>query len=302
LVRKSLLFLALLVACGSAGGDVAATVNGIDIAVTDVQAMRVDESATTINKTLFATDLTDAIIDTAIVSAVLSEFGIDPTEEEIATKVSDLTEQIESSQGVPVDEFFTSQGLPVERLQTIARQQVIRDRLGVEFAPEIDPVTDQDAEVLMGADRMGRTTACVRHILVSTEPEATAALDRIEGGETFEEVAADVGTDGTAANGGDLGCNALGLYVAEFANAAYESPLGEVTGPYQTQFGYHLILVESREEPSLEELKAEISDARIAELVGAWILEQVNSAEVEVDPQYGTWVLEPTPMVQAPAS
>jgi hypothetical protein len=61
-----------------------------------------------------------------------------------------------------------------------------------------------------------------------------------------------------------------------------------------------LILVESREEPSVEEVKAEISDARIAELVAAWILEQVNSAEVEVDPQYGTWVLEPTPMVQAP--
>jgi parvulin-like peptidyl-prolyl isomerase len=301
-VRKSLLLLALLVACGGASGDVAATVNGIDIAVTEVQAMRVDESATTINKTLFATDLTDAIIDTAIVSAVLSEFGIDPTEEEIATKASDLTEQIESSQGVPVDEFFTSQGLPVERLQTIARQQVIRDKLGDEFAPEIDPVTDQDAEVLMGVDRMGRTNACVRHILVPTEPEAAAALDRIEGGETFEDVAADVGTDGTAANGGDLGCNALGLYVAEFANAAFESPIGEVTGPHQTQFGYHLILVESREEPSVEEVKEEISDARIAELVAAWILEQVNSAEVEVDPQYGIWVLEPTPMVQAPSS
>jgi parvulin-like peptidyl-prolyl isomerase len=75
-----------------------------------------------------------------------------------------------------------------------------------------------------------------------------------------------------------------------------------VSGPHQTQFGYHLILVESREEPSLEEVKTEISDARIGELVAAWILEQVSAAEVEVDPQYGTWVLEPTPMVQAPTS
>ncbi|MGH8958239.1 MAG: foldase protein PrsA [Acidimicrobiia bacterium] len=301
-MRKSLILLALLVACGGAGSDVAATVNGIDIAVTDVQAMRVVENAPTINKTLFATDLTDAIIDTAIVSAVRSEFGIEPTEDEIATKASDLTQQIESTQGVEVDEFFTSQGLPVTRLQVIARQQVIRDRLGEEFAPDIDPVTDQDAEVLMGADQLGRTNACVRHILVATEAEANAALTRIEGGEGFEEVAAEVGTDGTAANGGDLGCNALGLYVAEFANAAFESPLGEVTGPHQTQFGYHLILVESREEPSLDEIKAEIGDARIGELVAAWIVEQVNVAQVEVDPQFGTWVLEPTPMVQAPTS
>jgi peptidyl-prolyl cis-trans isomerase C len=137
---------------------------------------------------------------------------------------------------------------------------------------------------------------------VTTEDEANAALARIEGGEAFADVAADVGTDGTAPNGGDLGCNPLGLYVAEFANAAFESPIGDVSGPHQTQFGYHLILVESREEPSLEEVKTEISDARIGELVAAWILEQVSAAEVEVDPQYGTWVLEPTPMVQAPTS
>jgi parvulin-like peptidyl-prolyl isomerase len=203
---------------------------------------------------------------------------------------------------VGVDEFFASQGLPIERLQVIARQQLIRDELRERFAPDIDPVTDQDAEILLGAERQGRTNACVRHILVTTEDEANAALARIEGGEAFADVAADVGTDGTAPNGGDLGCNPLGLYVAEFANAAFESPIGEVSGPHQTQFGYHLILVESREEPSLEDVKTEISDARIGELVAAWILEQVSAAEVDVDPQYGTWVLEPTPMVQAPTS
>lgn len=301
-VRKSLLLLALLVACGGPGNDVAATVNGIDIAVTDIQGMRVGESSTTINKTLFASDLTDAIIDTAVVNAVLNEFGFDPTEEAIAIKVSELSDEIETAQGMGVDEFFASQGLPVERLQVIARQQLIRDELREQFAPDIDPVTDQDAEILLGAERQGRTNACVRHILVATEEDANAALARIEGGEAFEDVAADVGTDGTAPNGGDLGCNRLGLYVAEFANAAFESPIGEVSGPHQTQFGYHLILVESREEPSLEEVKTELSDARIGELVAAWILEQVSAAEVEVDPQYGTWVLEPTPMVQAPTS
>jgi parvulin-like peptidyl-prolyl isomerase len=303
-VRKSLLSLVLLVACqGGVGADVAATVNGVDIAVSEIQAMRIgSEDNATINKTLFATDLTDAIIDTAIVSAARDAFGIEPSAEEIATKVSDLTEDIETSQNMSVDEFFTGQGLPVERLQVIARQRVIADLLGVQFAPDIEPVTDQDAEVVLGTDLRGRTTACVRHILVPSEGEATEALARIEGGEGFAEVAADVGTDGTAARGGDLGCNVLGLYVSEFANAAFEAPIGEVTGPHQTEFGYHLILVESRAEPSLEEIKAEISDARIGELVSGWILEQVNAAEVEVDPQFGTWVLEPTPMVKAPTS
>lgn len=299
-MRKSLVPLVLLAACGGAGGDVAATVNGVDIGVMEVQAMRVDTGATTINKALFATDLTDAIIDAAIVNAVRVEFGIEPSEDEIAAKASDLSAQIASSQGVSVDEFFSAQGLPVERLQVIARQRVIRDRLSDEFAPEADPVTDEEAELLLGADRIGRTTACVSHILVPTEEEANGALARIEGGETFAAVATDVGTDGTAPNGGELGCNALGLYVPDFAEAAFEAPIGEVTDPLQTEFGYHLILVVSREEPSLAELKAEMTDARVGELVAAWILELVNGSEVDVDPQYGTWVLEPTPRVQAP--
>jgi parvulin-like peptidyl-prolyl isomerase len=81
------------------------------------------------------------------------------------------------------------------------------------------------------------------HLLVETEEEAQAALDRIEAGELFEVVAADVSTDSSNAyKGGDLGWFTTGQMVATFEEAALALPVGEVSEPVQTEFGWHLIL------------------------------------------------------------
>ena len=290
-----------LAACGSAGGGVAATVNGVDISVSEVQAMRISEEPT-INKAAFAEDLTNAIINTAVVTAARDEFSIEPTTDEVDVKKGELVTELEASQGISIEDFFATQGLPIERLDVIANQQVIRDRLFNEFETQAVPATDADARLLLSSDPTGRTTACVRHILVPTEQEAIDARSRIDGGEDFETVATEVGTDGTAAEGGDLGCQPLGMYVAEFSAAAIEAPVGVVTDPVETQFGWHLILVESREEPSLDVLKEEIDAGRINQLINSWLLEIITDATVEVDEQYGVWVTEPNPMVQAPNS
>ena len=261
--------------------------------------MRISEEPT-INKAAFAEDLTNAIINTAVVTAARDEFSIEPTSDEVDVKKDELVTQLEGAQGVSIEDFFATQGMPIERLDVIANQQVIRDRLFDEFEGEAVPATDADARLLLSSDPTGRTTACVRHILVPTEPEAIEAKTRIDEGEDFSTVASDVGTDGTAATGGDLGCQALGMYVTEFSTAASDAPIGVVTDPVETQFGWHLILVESREEPSLDSLREEIDAGRINQLVNAWLLEIITDATVEVDQQYGVWVTDPNPMVQAP--
>ncbi|HSL24945.1 MAG TPA: peptidylprolyl isomerase [Acidimicrobiia bacterium] len=301
-MRKSVIALALVAAaCGNAGGGVAATVNGEDIAVSEVQAMRISEAAT-VDKAVFAADLTDAIINLAVVTAARDEFSIEPTPDEIAAKADEIAGQIEAAQGVSVEDFFASRELPLERLQVIAKQQLIREELYTHFEDQAVPGNDEEARLLLSSDPTGRTRACVRHILVRTQEEANVAKARIDAGEDFATVAGEVGTDGTAADGGNLGCQPLGLYVAEFSTAAFEADLGVVTEPVQSEFGWHLILVESREEPSLEELKEEILDGRVNQLVDAWLIDTVSDATVEVGEEYGVWVTEPTPQVQAPGS
>jgi hypothetical protein len=288
-------------ACGDGAGGTAATVNGVDIPVSEVEEMRISEEAT-IDKVAFAEDLTNAIINLAVVTAARDEFSIEPTTEEISIKKDELTATLEEAQGISIEDFFATQGLPIERLDVIANQQVIRAHLFEQFQGDAIPATDADARLLLSADPNGRVTACVRHILVPTEQEAVDARSRIDGGEAFAAVAAEIGTDGTAASGGDLGCQPLGMYVAEFADAAAAATIGAVSDPVESQFGWHLILVESREEPSLETLREEIDAGRVNQLVDAWLLGTVTDATVEVDVRYGVWVTEPNPMVQAPSS
>ncbi|HKY47841.1 MAG TPA: hypothetical protein VJQ79_07665, partial [Acidimicrobiia bacterium] len=85
--RSALLaaLIGLTAACGAGAGATAATVNGVDISVSEVESMRISEEAT-IDKVAFAQDLTNAIINVAVVTAAREEFSIEPTAEEISVK------------------------------------------------------------------------------------------------------------------------------------------------------------------------------------------------------------------------
>ncbi len=83
---------------------------------------------------------------------------------------------------------------------------------------------------------------------------------KILAGAKFSDVAqAESDDTGSGANGGDLGSFTKGRMVPEFEKAAFSQPIGEVGEPVKTQFGYHLILVESRKAKSFDDVKAEIA-------------------------------------------
>lgn len=119
------------------------------------------------------------------------------------------------------------------------------------------------------------------HILVGTEEESTAVMARIAGGEAFADLAREVSTDmGSGANGGDLGWFGQGMMVAPFEEAVMGLEVGAMSDPIQTQFGWHIIVLnDTREQsaPALEEVRAELEnevrnsaiEARLAELLDA---------------------------------
>ena len=92
------------------------------------------------------------------------------------------------------------------------------------------------------------TQAAARHILVSTVEVCNDLKDQIENGASFEELAKEHSSCPSGAQGGDLGVFGRGQMVKEFDEVVFSAPVGEVQGPVETQFGFHLVEVTSRED------------------------------------------------------
>lgn len=87
------------------------------------------------------------------------------------------------------------------------------------------------------------TSVKASHILVDTKAEASLIKSKIDSGESFETMAKKYSKCPSGKNGGDLGYFERGQMVPEFENSAFALPVGKVSEPVKTQFGWHLIKV-----------------------------------------------------------
>ena len=79
------------------------------------------------------------------------------------------------------------------------------------------------------------------HILVKSESEAKAVLERLKKGEKFANIAKAVSLCPSGKRGGDLGTFTRGKMVKEFENAAFSLNKGETSAVVKTKFGCHVI-------------------------------------------------------------
>ena len=148
-------------------------------------------------------------------------------------------------------------------------------------------------EALLADDLVGEEGrllyADVRHILVETEEDAESALGALRTGESFADLARAISTDpGSGARGGELGETFVGNYVPEFRQAIESAEIGELVGPVQSEFGYHILQVRSKEERSGEEFTGQLERAKQRELeLFVETLREQNSDQFEI---YDTWL------------
>jgi parvulin-like peptidyl-prolyl isomerase len=119
-----------------------------------------------------------------------------------------------------------------------------------------------------------------RHILVETEEAAKEVIERLEAGEDFADLAAELSQDtSSATNGGDLGFAPRGRYVAPVEEAVFTLPIGQISEPIETQFGWHVVEVLEREK------ERELSPADYSRsqrtAYDTWLNNALNSAEIE---------------------
>ena len=98
------------------------------------------------------------------------------------------------------------------------------------------------------------------HILTLVKPTASPqdtlkaynkiieARNKVIGGANFEEIAKSYSEDPSAVkNGGNLGWFSVFRMVYPFENKAFTTKIGEVSQPFRTRFGYHIVKVNNRE-------------------------------------------------------
>ncbi|MAG37079.1 MAG: hypothetical protein CL878_12655 [Dehalococcoidia bacterium] len=118
-----------------------------------------------------------------------------------------------------------------ELIRAIAASRVLRDKLN-DALGDVPPTQEQ---------------VRARHILVADETAAETVVQRLEAGEEFATLAAELSTDGGSKDkGGDLGFFPRGIMVPVFEEVAFSLEVGETSPPVNSQFGYHIIRVDER--------------------------------------------------------
>jgi parvulin-like peptidyl-prolyl isomerase len=181
------------------------------------------------------------------------------------------------------------------------RAALLRDTGGGDTGPTEEEVMAAYEETLAQARAQCASGKFAAHILVATADEANQIATELAAGADFAELARTRSQDqGSAEVGGQLFCFDAAQYVPEFATAADALPLGQVSAPVQTEFGFHIILMSDT--VPLAAVEERIRES-LAPATGTnpEIDELVADAKVRVNPRYGTWeVAEGIGAVQPP--
>jgi len=89
--------------------------------------------------------------------------------------------------------------------------------------------------------------ASARHILVKQKNQCEEIKLKILNGAKFTDMAKKFSLCPSGETGGELGTFEPGMMVAAFDKVVFEGPVGEILGPVETEFGFHLIEVTKRE-------------------------------------------------------
>ena len=134
-------------------------------------------------------------------------------------------------------------------------------------------VSDKEVEEYYNTNKeqfVGDETVNASHILVESRETALDVLAKIKSGElTFEDAAREYSSCPSKENGGNLGDFSQGQMVPEFDTAVFSMQVGEITEePVKTQFGFHLIKLNSKNEAQvapLAEIQPQLKEMLLGE-------------------------------------
>ena len=258
----------------------------------DLQGMTEEQFADSIRRQLTRESLVNLVGAAAVVS-----------EAEVQRELARRNEQVKVEYVLADAERFRAAAAPTEdeiraRYEAKKDQYRIPERRVLSYVlldrEALKPgivVTDRDLELYYQDHRdefRQEAEACASHILVKvkqgdsgeghSEAEAKTIaqglLDQVKAGGDFAAIAKKSSEDqGSASNGGDLGCFAPGRMVAEFDDAVFALAPGQVSDLVKSSFGYHVIRVASKKEETTaplaqvkDRIRAAVEDRKMSQL------------------------------------
>lgn len=202
-----------------------------------------------------------------------------------------------------LEQLLQQEVLAAKARQTLSRAQALgleneaRTYLASSVLDDIERAEVSEADLKTAYEAQFATDAPkpefnASHILVTTEEEAQALVAELAAGADFATLAQEKSTGPSGPNGGQLGWFGLGMMVPDFETAVLQLEPDQISAPVQTQFGWHVIRLNSKRQvgaPPLEDVREELTAALRDQQTKDVLQEMMNSAdivrvEVDIDP------------------
>ena len=295
-----LLAATLFAACSGAGGSIA-TVNGQPISQSDFEAK--------LETSPVARNILQQMVQEALIDQYAKNNNITVTDAEIAAREDQLKANFPNGSW---DEMLKSRNLTEADVKNALREQIVLDKAlakQVTITPaQVKQYFDKNHAAF---DKPEQVQA--RHILVADLATANKIEAQLKSGANFADLAKQYSTDpGSKDKGGDLGCFGHNQMVKPFDQAAFSLPVGKISDPVKSPFGYHIIRVNEKKPAqkatlagSEAQIRSTLAQQAQQQQIPAFLQELRAKATITVaDPRFAELAntpLPPPPNTAAPA-
>ena len=208
-----------------------------------------------------ANEVANHLIETELLIEMADDRGLSVTTNDVDAYLA----QQQTAMGIGADAFedeLEANGILLEDFREFMHGNLTRIRLvQIDVLGSIQ-ISDDDIDRAIAEDYpdgLADIYLTTSHILVTTSPtaesEIQALYQRLLAGERFEDLAAQ-NADASSSRGGRVGTFILGRLAADYERAALALEPGEVSEPVETQFGWHIIRLDERENREVDDAEA----------------------------------------------
>ncbi len=184
-------------------------------------------------------DILEMLVQDSLIKSFVLSSGYTISDDLFKTKYDELKKML--AEDAETKAMYDTIGVTDAFLEKQVQGSILME----EFTKTVNGMIDAETAKLDALYASEPIQVKARHILVEDEATAKEVKAKLDAGEDFAALVTQYSKDtGSVSAGGDLGYFAKGVMVPEFDAVAFSSPIGTISEPVQSQFGYHIINVE----------------------------------------------------------